>query len=515
MSGIIFPNKKWQGTMDRNKIAAEALSDNTEILAEKNIHHEREKVLATKPLIPLILTFSIPTILAMIVNALYTVVDRFWIGRMESGSIAMAGVGLTLPITTIAFSFMALVGIGSTALLSIRLGEKKYAQAEMVLGNCLTASAMIGAVISIIGLIFAEKLLALFGADAETIPHALDYVRIILMFNIVNSIQFSMSSTMRGVGHPTWAVTTQIVGAVTNMILDPIFVLENHTFRFFGAEWTMNFGLGLGVKGAAIATGIAQCVSLLIVIIYFVSKTSPVPLLLKAMRPRLSILRRACSIGMSAFAVNCVGSFAQMAASRQLSVYGGNMAISAITLIYSVAMFAIMPIIGVAQGVQPIIGYNYGAGNFKRVRSAFFGAVAIASIIAITGAIFIQTRPDRIAAFFSDDPELVRIASGSMKVMMMALPVLGFQIMSGHYYQYIGRSFVSLIITLLRQAILLIPLYLILPNFFGLEGIFFASPISDILTFMISLTVMTFELRRISRKIKSADQATMAEAKAS
>ncbi len=487
--------------------STEITPTDTKISEGGNIHHEREKVLATKPILPLILTFSIPTILAMVVNALYGVVDRFWIGRMADSSIAMAGVGLSLPITTIAFSFMALVGIGSTALLSIRLGEKKYDQAEKVLGNCLTASAIIGAAVSIIGLIFAEKLLASFGADAETMPHALSYVRIILMFNIINSIQFCMSSTMRGVGHPTWAVVTQIVGAVTNMILDPFFVLEKYTVRLFGAEWTMDFGLGLGVKGAAIATGIAQCVSLLIVIIYFVSKTSPIPLLLKAMIPRWSVLRRACSIGLSAFAVNCVGSFAQMAASRQLSDLGGNMAISAITVIYSVSMFAIMPIIGVAQGVQPIIGYNYGAGNFRRVRSAFFGAVAVASIIAIAGAIIIQTRPDRIAAFFSDDPELIRIAAGSMKVMMLALPVLGFQIMSGHYYQYIGRSFVSLIITLLRQAIFLIPLYFILPHFLGLDGIFIASPVSDFLTLLISLTVMSFELRRISRKIKSADLA--------
>lgn len=502
--------------MGKNKISsAEITPIDAEISEGRNIHHEREKVLAEKPLIPLILTFSIPTILAMVVNALYGVIDRFWIGRMADSSIAMAGVGLSLPITTIAFSFMALVGIGSTALLSIRLGEKKYEQAEKVLGNCLTASAMIGAAVSLLGLIFAKNLLTFFGADAETMPHALSYVRIILMFNIINSIQFSMSSTMRGVGHPTWAVVTQIIGAVTNMVMDPIFVLEKYTFRIFGAEWTMDFGLGLGVKGAAIATGIAQCVSLLIVVLYFVSKTSPVPLLLKAMRPRWSILRRACSIGLSAFAVNCVGSFAQMAASHQLAIFGGNMAISAITVIYSVSMFAIMPIIGVAQGVQPIIGYNYGAGNFKRVRSAFFGAVVVASVIAITGAIIIQTRPGRIAAFFSDDPELVRIASKSMKVMMMALPVIGFQIMSGHYYQYIGRSFVSLIITLLRQAILLIPLYFILPHFLGLDGIFIASPVSDVLTFMISLTVMIFELRRISRKIKSADQAARVSAIAS
>lgn len=494
---------------DKKVAVKETIQEDIEINAGKGVHHEREKVLAEKPLIPLILAFSIPTILAMLVNALYVVVDRFWIGKMEGGSIAMAGVGLSLPITTIAFSFMALIGIGSTALLSIRLGEKKYGQAEMVLGNCLTASVIIGAVISIIGLIFAETMITFFGGDAETMPHALSYVRIILMFNIINSVQFSMSSTMRGVGHPKWAVITQIVGASTNMILDPIFVLDRYTFRLFGTEWTMNFGMGLGVKGAAIATGIAQCVALLIVVIYFVSKTSPVPLLLKALRPRWAILRRASAIGMSAFALNCVGSFAQMAASRQLSIYGGNMAISAITLIYSVAMFAIMPIIGVAQGVQPIIGYNYGAGNFRRVRSAFFVAAAVASIISIAGAIVVQTQPERIASFFSNDPELIRIASGSMKVMMLALPVVGFQIISGHYYQYIGRSFVSLLITLLRQAILLIPLYFILPHFLGLDGVFIASPVSDFLTLVISVTVMTFELRRLSRKIKAADQAAM------
>ena len=188
--------------------------------------HDREKVLAEKKIPSLVLSFAIPTMIGMMVNAIYNVVDRFWIGKMDNGAIAMAGVGLTLPLTTIAFSFMALIGIGSTALISIRLGQKKREEAELVLGNCASFSFILGTIITILGLLFAEPLLRLFGASDKTLAFGLEYVNVLLVVNTFNTLQFAMSSVMRGVGHPTWAVMTQVIGAVANMVLDPFFIFK-------------------------------------------------------------------------------------------------------------------------------------------------------------------------------------------------------------------------------------------------------------------------------------------------
>ena len=489
--------------MNKREEPVTEVSETIDEKADHPVHHERERVLATKPIIPLLLSFSIPTILSMMIHALYIVVDRMWIGRMPGGDIAMAGVGVTMPLTTIAFAFMALVGIGSTALISIKLGRRDYEDAKMALGNCLSFSLIVGLVVGAVFYIFAERLLPLFGADPESLPHAMDYIRVLMIFNAVNSVQFAMSSTMRGVGHPLWSVATQIVGAVVNMILDPIFVLNEYTFKFFGQEWTMDFGLGMGVKGGAIATGIAQCVSLLIVVVFFAGGSSPVPLLLRALRPRWQVLRKAFAIGMSAFAMQSVASIVQMISNRQLASLGGNLAISAMTVINSVAMFALMPVIGIGHGAQPIIGYNYGAGNYRRVRSAFFAASAFATIITIAGAVIIQLQSNQIVGLFGENhAELIEITAPAMRMFMLMLPILGFQIMGGHYYQYIGRSVISLVLTLMRQAIFLIPLYFILPHYFGLKGIFIAGPVADSLTMALTMLVLFYEMNRLSKLIK-------------
>ncbi|MBN1892355.1 MAG: MATE family efflux transporter [Clostridiales bacterium] len=467
-----------------------------------SVHHERERVLATKPIIPLLLTFSIPTILSMTTHALYGFVDRMWMGRMPDGGTAMAGVGVTMPIMMIAFAFMVLVGIGSTALISIKLGQKKYEDAKMALGNCLSFSLIVGTLIGILFYTLADRLVPLFGASADSLQYALDYIRILMLFNVVNAVQFAMSSTMRGVGHPLWSVMTQVVGAVVNMILDPIFILEEYTFKIFTFEWTMDFGLGLGVKGGALATGIAQCVSLLIVIIYFLGRISPVPLMLRALRPRWSVLRKAFAIGMSAFAMQSSASIVQAIMNRQLASLGGDSAVAAMIMINSVAMLALMPIIGIGHGVQPIIGYNYGAGNFRRVRKAFFAAVTVATLFTVTGAVIIQTRSLEIATLF-DDPDVIQLGAPAMRSVLFVLPLLGLQIMGGQYFQFIGRSIVALILTLMRQTILLIPLYLILPHFFGLQGMFYANPISDAITVVLTAVVLLFEMRRLSKLIRT------------
>jgi len=481
-------------------------NDNCPEMQELDPHgaraHDRERVLAERKIPSLVLSFAIPTMIGMMVNAIYNVVDRFWIGKMDNGAIAMAGVGLTLPLTTIAFSFMALIGIGSTALISIRLGQKKRDEAELVLGNCASFSFILGTIITILGLLFAEPLLLLFGASDRTLAFGLEYVNVLLAVNTFNTLQFAMSSVMRGVGHPTWAVMTQVIGAVANMVLDPFFIFKKGNINFAGMQIYLPFGLDMGVQGAAAATAIAQLISFGIVLFYYTQGKSPVRLHIRNLRPRLHVLGKIAAIGSSSFALQCAASVVQIIANLQLARLGGDLAISAMTLVNSIAMFCIFPLIGINQGIQPIVGYNYGAQNYRRVMETYFFAVFMTSVLTITAAIVLQSYPRQIVSLFNDDPELVSLTSNAMRIVVFALPLMGFQIVSANFFQFIGKSAVSLVMTLLRQIILLIPLYFILPHFWGLQGIWLASPISDCIAILITIAVISRELLWLNRKIE-------------
>ncbi len=487
---------------NRPEISEEALIPEMEELSPHGEQaRQREKLLGEKRIPPLVISFVIPTMIAMMVNAIYNIVDRFWIGKMSDGALAMAGVGITLPLSTLTFSFMALIGIGSTALISIKLGEKSRREAERVLGNCASVSFGIGLILAIIGLVFAEPLLKLFGASEKTLPFAMEYIVILLAFNAFNSFQFSMSAVMRGVGHPVWAVMTQVIGAVTNIILDPIFIFKPYEIELMGLKLPPGIGLGLGVKGAAWATVIAQMVSFSIVCFYYLRGKSPVHLKFSNFLPQLTIVKKIMAIGSSSFALNAAASLVQIVANLQLARFGGDMAVSAMTLINSIAMFCIMPIIGINQGIQPIIGFNYGAKKYSRVRSTYVFAVGFASALTITFAVLIQLFPENIVMLFNDEPELIDIAVSALRIILFMMPALGFQIVSANYFQFVGKSFVALVMTLLRQIILLIPLYLILPHFLGLQGIWLASPISDSIAILITITVISRELLWLNKKI--------------
>ena len=262
------------------------------------------------------------------------------------------------------------------------------------------------------------------------------------------------------------------------------------------------FGLGLGVWGAAAATAIAQMVSFGIVVFYYSSGRSPVRLRFRNLRPRVSVLGKISAIGSSSFALQCAASVVQIAANVQLANYGGDLAISAMTLVNSIGLFCIMPIIGINQGIQPIVGYNYGAKNYGRVRSAYFFAVAVASVLTITAGILLQFFPQQIVSLFNEDAELVSITSKALRLTMLMMPFIGFQIVSANFFQFIGKAFVSLVMTLLRQIILLIPLFFILPNYFGLNGIFIASAASDAISVFITAAVISRELLWLTRKIR-------------
>jgi Na+-driven multidrug efflux pump len=295
---------------------------------------------------------------------------------------------------------------------------------------------------------------------------------------------------------------TQVTGAAANMVLDPFFIFKAGNIKFAGMQLYMPFGLNMGVRGAAVATAIAQLISFGIVLFYYSRGKSPVRLHLRNLRPRISVLAKISAIGSSSFALQCAASLVQIIANLQLARHGGDLAISAMTLVNSIAMFCILPIIGIVQGIQPIIGYNYGAKNYRRVRETYFFAVMLTSIMTISASVILQSFPGQLVAMFNDDPELVALTSQAMRLVLFILPFLGFQIVSANLFQFIGKSFVSLIMTLLRQIILLIPLYFILPRFLGLQGVWLASPISDTVSIIITVAVISRELHWLNQKIK-------------
>ena len=441
----------------------------------------RETALACSPVGRLVLSYAWPAMIGMLVNAMYNVVDRFWIGQMDNTA-AMSGIGLMGPMMNILLGFMQLIGVGATATISIRLGQKRYQDAETVLGNALTLCLLVGLGLSVLTLAFLDPILMLFGASDATLPYARAYGRIILLGNVLNTISFAMNHTIRGGGNPKRSASTQILGAVINMVLDPLFI----------------FGFGWGVTGAAAATIISQGASMVWVMSYYLfGGKSLVRLRLTNMKLQKPIVTQILAIGLSPFAMQVAASFVAVLANRALKTHGGDIAIGAMTVINSMAILFMMPLFGINQGLQPILGYNYGAGHYKRVRQAWLTGVRLASLIVAIGFLIVQLFPSQIIRTFINDPDLIRIGTFGLRIFLSMLPLLGFQIVTTVYFQSIGKARVAIFASLLRQVIILIPLYLILPHYFGLAGVWFCSPIADLASFLITGILIWHEMRNL------------------
>lgn len=456
---------------------------------------QREREFSESPIRPLVLKYSIPAIIGMLVNALYNVVDRYWIGQLNNVD-AMSGIGLTAPVSNILLGFMMLVGIGATATISIRLGERRKDDAERVLGNALTLSVLVGLVLSSVGLILIRPILFAFGASQATLPHAESYIRIILYGNVFNTISFAMNHTIRGGGFPRRSASTQLLGAVLNSVLDPLFI----------------FGFGLGVAGAAIATVISQFVSMVWVLGFYVSGGGMVKLRRVNLRLDAATIRQIASIGVSPFAMQIATSLVMVLANRALREHGGDMAIGAMTVISSMTILIMMPVFGINQGLQPILGYNYGARHYERVKAVWLYGIQLATAIVVVGFLFIQLFPQTIIRLFIRNTELIQIGTSGMRLYLMMLPMLGFQVISTVYFSSVGKAKVSLFLSMLRQVILLVPLYLLLPELFGLIGIWFANPAADLTATVITAILIRREMKHLKGQIQIRDQADLVTA---
>lgn len=407
------------------------------------------------------------------VNVLYNIVDRIFIGQ-GVGALAISGLALTFPITTLTSALGMLVGAGAAARISISLGQKRKDIAEKILGNSLLLIVILNTIF--ISLIYAyiDEILFAFGASENTLPYARDYLKIVLLGNVFISLCYSFNNMMRASGYPRKAMITMLIGAVLNVILVPIFI---YVFK-------------KGIAGVAWATVISMFIGMLFVMFHFVQKDSLIRLKFENIRFNKDIILAIVSIGFSPFSMQVAASSVAVLLNTSLMKYGGDLAIGAFGILNSMLMLIVMSVVGLNQGIQPIIGYNFGAKNHGRVRETFNYSIRVATIITCVGFVIGFFFPRLFANAFTTDSALLDIAENGIRIATISLPVVGFQIVASGFYQSIGRAKEAIIQGLSRQLLFLAPSLLIIPPIFGLNGVWLSMPVSDFLAAMLSFILV-------------------------
>ncbi|MGM0490747.1 MAG: MATE family efflux transporter [Planctomycetota bacterium] len=436
----------------------------------------------------LLFRFSTPAVLGMVAQALYNIVDRVFVGQAV-GSIGITGTTIAFPYMMIVMAFGSLIGVGAAALISIRLGQGKRDAAEHVLGNCVVLLVLVSVAITVLAWILIDPMLNVFGAGPDSQLFAREYLRIIVLGTVFQAVGFGLNAVIRGEGNPRVAMYTMLIGAATNTMLDPLFL----------------FVFGWGMEGAGAATTISHIASAAWVLGYFLSgrgllKFRSHYLWLQAARCRLIL-----SIGSPIFAMQLAASAMNAILNNQLRIHGGDLAISVIGIIHSVALLIAMPIFGLNQGIQPIIGYNYGARQFDRVKRTLQLAILTATTICVMGFVIVMGFPAQVISLFNRrDPALMELGTHAIRICLIMLPIIGFQIVSASYFQAVGKPKHALFLGLSRQVLLLIPAILIWPRFLGLNGIWIAIPTADLCSALLTGTWLLFELRHLREKHNQA-----------
>jgi putative MATE family efflux protein len=432
----------------------------------------------------LLLDFSIPAITGMFVNAIYNIVDRIYVGQGVD-PLGIAGITIAMSPMIILMASSILIGVGANSLFSLRLGEGRRGEVEKIMGHAFVLLFLVPAIVTVTLFVFMDPILIhILGVSEAVFPYAKTYLRIILYGGIFSAMGPGINHFIRSDGHPRTSMFTQILGAVINIILDPIFI----------------FGFGWGIAGAAWATIISQFISFLWVMFYFNSSYTKLRFRLRDMKLEPKLTFTILTIGFAPFAMQLAMGLVNIVLNRSLFFYGGDIAVSAMGIVYSILVIIIMPLQGLNQGAQPIIGYNYGAKQYGRVREAYKWAVISGSVFAGAGFILLQLFPGLfIAIFRNEQGELMDTGIRILRISTIFLPVLGFQIITSNFFQAIGKPIQGTILSLSRQILLYIPLLLILPRIFGLLGVFSAMPAADGGSVILSAIVMLGELKRMKK----------------
>ncbi|GAE24498.1 multi antimicrobial extrusion protein [Halalkalibacter wakoensis JCM 9140] len=448
--------------------------------------------LGTEPIPKLLKSLSIPAMIGMFVMALYNVVDTIFISY-GVGIDAVAGVTVAFPIMMIMMAVSAAMGIGGASVISRRLGERKEEEANHVFGNIISVILIISVLGIISSFTILEPILRLFGATPEILGYAFDYMFPILLGTFFFSFAFATNNIVRSEGNARFAMMTMIIPAVINIILDPIFI----------------FGLNMGVRGAAIATVISQASVTLIILHYFLTGKSTLQLRLVDLKLKLTILKEVIAVGLPAFAQQAAGSVMMIAINTMLIRFGGDMHVGIFGIIQRIIMFTVMPMMGVMQGMQPIVGYNYGARNFERLRETVILGLKVTVFLSFLIFALVMAVPHWLMMIFTSDPEVIQAGSEYLRIMFSAVFLIGGQVIGSGLYQALGKPKQALILSLSRQLIFLIPLVLILPHFIGVYGVFLAFPISDFFACVLASILMYRDRDIFFKKGKNTTEETI------
>jgi putative MATE family efflux protein len=423
--------------------------------------------------------FSLPAIAGMLAAACYNVIDSIFVGQ-GVGVIALTAVTIAFPIMAFLMAIGMLIGIGSGALVSISLGEKNIEEAEQILGNALMMAIVFIVPAVLVVLHFLDPLLtSVMGATPAVLPYARDFVSIILISSVFLHIGFGLNNVVRAQGAPKTALATQILSVVVNLVLDYVFIFVFH--------W--------GIKGAAWATAIGQGSSAVWVLAFFLSGRGVLKLRLRHLRPNLAIMRRIAAIGVAPFAMQLGLSAVMVALNWLILGLGGDVAVAAFGVVNRVTMLALMPVIGISQGAQPIIGYNFGAEKPRRVVETVTRATVAASAVCVVSFLAAELFADGIIRLFGDEPQMIETGRTALRIFIAALPLVGAQIIGANYFQAVNKAHYAVVFSLLRQIIVLIPAAFLLSRFWGLTGVWVAGPASDLASVVITALCVSADLR--------------------
>lgn len=434
----------------------------------------------------LLLKFSLPAIVGMMVNALYNIVDRIFIGNSSDlGANGLAGITIGFPIMILILALGILFGVGGATLFSIKLGENNKEEAENALGNAFIILLIVGFGFMILGQIFLKPLLSLFGASETVLPYSIEYMRVIFWGAAFHIISVGLNNFIRADGNPKLAMLTMFLGAGTNIVLDPIFI---YVFR-------------MGMGGAALATILSQFISATWVISYFIGKRSRNKLKLEYMKIKRHIIIKIISLGLPGFMIQISNSLLNIVLNKNLLFYGGDIAVSGMGIINSLQTILLMPIVGLNQGVQPIISFNFGAKKYSRVKTAVKLAIIAATTVVIIGYIITRLFPEQMIALFNREPALLSFGKYALITWFLCLPVVGFQIISANFFQAIGRPKSAMFLTLTRQIILLIPAIIIFSKFWDINGLLYAAPFADFFSALLTGIWFYYGIKNLETKL--------------
>ncbi|MDD3280203.1 MAG: MATE family efflux transporter [Bacteroidales bacterium] len=426
--------------------------------------------------------YSIPSIIAMVATSLYNIIDSIFIGH-GVGAMAISGLAITFPFMNLGAAFGSLIGVGGAAIMSVRLGAKDKRSAEEILGNLVLLNVISGLFFSVFCLIFLDPILLFFGASDVTLPYARSFMKVLLYGNVITHLYFGLNGLIRSSGYPTKAMITVLISVMVNFLLAPLFI--------FVFKW--------GMTGAALATLLAQFSALIFELFHFFNKKSYIRFLSDIFKLKKDIVYDIISIGVAPFLLNACASFIVIVINRKLLFYGGDLAVGAFGIVNRLSMLFIMIVLGLTQGMQPIVGYNFGAKQYDRVLKTFkytvFYAVGITSLGFLLGEIF----PTYMVSLFTTDSELIRLSKEGLQISMAIFPIVGFQMVVSQFFQSIGKAKQAVFLSVSRQMLFLLPVLFILPNFFGSIGVWLSLPVSDFLATLVALGLIIKQLNTFKK----------------